>query len=312
MASIVAGGSRGGSSVFGTKPKTVSTPSAVADLRRVTPFYDEMNDLISGNILAGLQGMLPASVTQSVLDAANSRAVAGGFGGSGLGNNLGVRDLGLTSKAIQDLAFNQALNFVGNQSKTATVNPALQTDIDQFNSLVRAAPDPTARANWEMEQVTKLLNPATQGGQLPFGSATTPVPSGGTSSTFKPIRDWGAPNTTLGVNPYVPNFYTPGSNVSGTRVDPPVTKPFVPSGNATWDYNDRVQATQRMLDTQHTSTPPEFRNMFNSMNGQADALGILNDLGIDPSLYGGTYNPATDQAEWDTWSTYDPFATSPF
>lgn len=312
MASIVGGGTRGGSNVFGSKPSTIAKPSPVADLRRVTPFYDEMNDLISGNILSGLQGVLPPSVTQAVIDAGVSRAVAGGFGGSGLGNNLVARDLGLTSKAIQDLAFNQALNFTGNQSRTATLDPSIQTQIDQYNSLVRASPDPTARANWELAHLNKIQNPTESA--LPFGSRTTAIPSGGMPN-FTPLRDWSAPKVSLGVNPYVPNYFTPGSPMPRTPAPTTSFAPFIPTGGG--GYNETVASTISNLESQRanpTVNPVMDRNTSFNLNGTPDPGSILRDAGINPSIYMGMYNPVpesynrdTERPVWDTF-TFNPFA----
>lgn len=305
MASIVGGGSRGGSSVFGSKPSTIVNPSPVSDLRRVTPGYDEIQSLLSSNLLSGLAGVLPPSVTQSVIDSANARAVAGGFGGSGLGNNLVARDLGLTSKGIQDLAFNQAMNFIGNQSRTATLDPNLQTQIDQFNSLVRASPDPAARANWEMEQVKALANPATTtpNNGLPFGSKTTAIPSGSAAPSFRPLIDWGANRTQMGVGAYNPTYTTPGAT-SFTPFRPSATTSSLPQF-PTVPFNNSPSMPAGSVYNPQTDTVDydPFPNLFSVPNGTPDVTGILERAGIDPSFTGGgTYNPINDTVERDYFS----------
>src|SRR5687768_8550988 len=158
-----------GSAVWGSVPKNISLPSPVNDLRGVVPAYDELTALMSGNLMAGLQGQLAPDVSRTIIDAANARAFAGGFGGSPLAGNLTARDLGLTSKQIQDQAFNQFLNFIPVQSRTATLDPQLRSSINQYNSVLDAMPNPAARGEFFLDQQKQILQQS-QPQQSPFSS----------------------------------------------------------------------------------------------------------------------------------------------
>jgi hypothetical protein len=84
------------------------TDIALANLEQFAPGSAATIRGIVNNIQSGLRGELPSDVENFVTDRANSRAVAGGFGGSGAGRNLELRDLGLTSLQRTDQAVSQA------------------------------------------------------------------------------------------------------------------------------------------------------------------------------------------------------------
>ncbi len=205
-----------GADVFGTKPSPLATPDLLAELRRVIPGYGSITSGLSNNLLSGLRGELSPEVARNVMDAANAHAVGGGYGGSGLGRNLTNRDLGLTSKAIQDMAFGQGLNYITNQKNAAVLDPGLRAEIEKYNSLVGAAPDPVARGNFEVEQADKYYN-----------RSNRPL-----SPLFNPQQSAGTPNVPFPTMTQ-PNLTPTGG--SGTRNGPIVgEKPIQPALN--WDF----------------------------------------------------------------------------
>lgn len=66
-------------------------------LRKAIPGYDSIVAKASQNVSSLLSGEIPADVQAKINRTAAGRALAGGFGGSGLARNLEARDLGLTS-----------------------------------------------------------------------------------------------------------------------------------------------------------------------------------------------------------------------
>jgi hypothetical protein len=217
---------------------------------------------MSGNLLAGLQGQLAPDVSRTIIDAANARAFAGGFGGSPLAGNLTARDLGLTSKQIQDQAFNQFLNFIPVQSRTATLDPALKSSISQYNSVLDAMPNPAARGEFFLDQQKQILQQS-QPQQSPFSSS--PIPSGGMPN-FGP--SWTG-QSQMGVQP-LPAGYS-GTFGPSTSFPAPSLPPVFSSSQAQWNNMSPVQAAARDMFSYNLgngsniySQPQTFRNTFES------------------------------------------------
>lgn len=158
------------SNIFGSRPNPLPVPNVQGNLQKATPNYQAMLAELTGNILGNLNGQLPMDVQNQIFDAANARAYAGGFGGSGLGRNLTLRDLGLNSLQRQDVGASQLMNFLPVQSRTATVDPALLNQINDFNSIAAALPDPAARGKWLEEQYNKTQMLQSNPAGTPWGA----------------------------------------------------------------------------------------------------------------------------------------------
>lgn len=108
-------------------------------LRGAIPGYDELVAGISGNIASGLKGEIPDDVSDAVQNSAAARALAGGYGGSGMSGNLVARDLGLTSYGISQKALDSAQRWLvtGSQALTAPrfdVSRAFVSPVEQFRA----------------------------------------------------------------------------------------------------------------------------------------------------------------------------------
>ena len=137
-------------------------------LRRAIPGYDQMLQQSSSNINAQLRGEIPTDVSNAVLRSGAARALGSGLGGgSALGRNMTLRDLGLTSMGQQQTGLQNAMAFIQNQKATGMVNPmsagsmfvspqqrmairerenAAQFNRDLMAAQVRAQPDPMMAA----------------------------------------------------------------------------------------------------------------------------------------------------------------------
>jgi hypothetical protein len=132
-------------------------------LKSVMPNLGSMEASASANIGDELSGKIPTDVSQAVQTSDAASALAGGYGGTGMGRNLVARDLGLTSLNLTQ----QGLTSAESWMKTADslyapsemnlssmfVSPTQQASFDetqtenQFNrnwlsSQVNAMPDP--------------------------------------------------------------------------------------------------------------------------------------------------------------------------
>ena len=138
------------STTYGRRPDATLASNVQTQIRNMlinaVPGYLDLIGQSSDNVLSGLRGELSDDVQNEVQDAAAARAVGGGYGGSGLHRNLVGRDLGLTSKKIQDEALKQQLALVDSASRTASISPSEALALDSYNSKLRSAPDPASRA----------------------------------------------------------------------------------------------------------------------------------------------------------------------
>ena len=86
----------------------VDTDNALANLEQFAPGSQDLIKGMVGNIQSGLSGELPDDVQRFISDKANASGFGQGFGGSGIGRNIGLRDLGLTSLQRSDQAISQS------------------------------------------------------------------------------------------------------------------------------------------------------------------------------------------------------------
>ena len=91
-------------------------------LEQSIPGYAESQAQRTQNAAALLRGELPPDVTEAVYRSGASRAVAGGYGGSGVGRNLVARDLGRTSLDLMNLGGQQFAGILGSTPMTRPVD----------------------------------------------------------------------------------------------------------------------------------------------------------------------------------------------
>jgi hypothetical protein len=132
-------------------------------LETIIPGYSSIKGKQSDIVQSMLRGELPRDVQDAVQQAAASRAVGGGYGGSGMNRNLVARDFGRTSFDITQQGLDSATRWMAATASMAA--PALmdvtsmfltpqqriaysfQNKENQFNrdwmaNQVKAAPDP--------------------------------------------------------------------------------------------------------------------------------------------------------------------------
>lgn len=119
-------------------------PQPARDLQNQLPNLPRINHAISDDIYAGASGHLAPGTLADLQDFNASWATQNGMpSNSGLVRNRLGRNIGLASQALINSAIGQYNSFVPTVSGTQTVNPGLQTQIAEQNSLNNAAPDPT-------------------------------------------------------------------------------------------------------------------------------------------------------------------------
>lgn len=106
------------------------------------PFFNQMLGKASANANSLLAGELPADVSRSVSQSAAAKALAGGYGGTGMGRALEARDIGRTSLSLQQ----QGLSNFGALSQA--VQPVLPRPFDVTSMFM----NPLQRATWTNEQ----------------------------------------------------------------------------------------------------------------------------------------------------------------
>lgn len=124
--------------------------------RQVFPKRDAINKNIVGGIESRSRGEIPEDVSNAVSNSSAVKALAGGFGGSGMHRNLTARDLGMTSYGMQREAQGDMDSFMNTLMRTSmpqsadvrdyAINPEQRTqnewDQDWLKSQVASAPDP--------------------------------------------------------------------------------------------------------------------------------------------------------------------------
>lgn len=161
-------------------------------LRRAVPGYDEINAQQSQNILNMLNGRLPPEVLRALQEQSASYGVSSGTLGSGFQANQGLRNLGLNAMDYMNQGAQLANQTLANRSSIGTtpilnpaasyVTPGEQTQRNLYESLVAAAPEPTARGRYEENLAREMAALARAAGVVPppgstgVAGATRPAP----------------------------------------------------------------------------------------------------------------------------------------
>ena len=118
-------------------------------LKRAIPGYEGIINGQADLIQKGLKGEIPSDVASAVKNKSASRALAGGYGGSGAARNLEARDLGLTSYDITNRSLEAATRYVTSMKSVAV--PDLMSPASMFLS-------PSQRLNAQIGQNTEGYN----------------------------------------------------------------------------------------------------------------------------------------------------------
>lgn len=195
---------------FGSVPKDIPLPDPHGDLANLYPNLDDQTDKLSSNIMQQLHGELSPDTQMAIQDAAARFGVVSGMPGSGLGRARIARDLGLTSQAIQQEGLKNYLAATQGISNTQTVDPGLQTQINQINSLNRAAPNPTQAASYAKKLFDEYMQTLRSPGAGTRGLNNAPAVFGGGFA--------GVPNA-----PTFPSIPTTSRSSPGATPAPPST-----------------------------------------------------------------------------------------
>lgn len=165
-ASLLRGGGGGGTgaatlggagSAFGSRPADIPMPNPFGDLSSLYPNLSGTNSQVSQNVLNELNGQLSPGTINNIRNNAASFGVSTGMPGSQFAGDSGLRQLGLQTEQLQDQGLQDYLAGITGISKTQTVDPALQTDVNTQNSIWNAAPDPAAAAAQQESLFDKYL-----------------------------------------------------------------------------------------------------------------------------------------------------------
>lgn len=129
------------------------------------PGYENLTGGASGLLSNWLGGQISPDVASQVSRAAGARAYAGGYGGSGMADNLQARDLGLTSLDLQRAGMSALpgyLNTINNiavprqfDPTTEFLSPQEQIAASQWNESNRYSRD------WLQNQLNSIPDPYT-------------------------------------------------------------------------------------------------------------------------------------------------------
>ena len=149
-----------GSGAYGAVPGAVATPpSTYEQLSGVLPQLSSLTNQNANLIGQQMSGVVPTDVIKQIQDQAASWGVSSGMPGSGLSQNMSLRNLGLTSMQEQQTGQNNYLNTASGLGGLQ-LDPSLLTSLGQYNATMAAAPNPQAAADQQMQDYLQFLNPA--------------------------------------------------------------------------------------------------------------------------------------------------------
>jgi hypothetical protein len=131
--------------------------------RMAMPGYDSLQAKTSEQILSMLRGELPDDVARAVTKTAAGKALAGGFGGSGMARNLGLRDLGISSLQTMQAGITAFDRWMTTSAQTAV--PAMFNPASFFLS-------PTSLYQGALQQRGQNMGVGAQAVMAPTGAAT--------------------------------------------------------------------------------------------------------------------------------------------
>lgn len=133
-------------------------------LRGAVPGYDKLTGSASDTLGNWLNGILSPDVASAIQRSSNARSFSGGYGGSGMADNLTSRDLGLTSLDMQKMGMSALPGYLSTMSNIAMpqqfnpamdfVTPGQQIAAQQWNESNRYGHD------WLQNQLDAIPDPA--------------------------------------------------------------------------------------------------------------------------------------------------------
>lgn len=152
-------GGGGGGGPFGSRIGPIAMPQPAADLAAQYPNLSASNIALSGDILSQLKGELSPETIRNIVDLSAAYGVSSGMPGSGLARNLIPRDIGLSTETLEQQGLQSYESALPIISRTQTVTPELQAEIEATNAYNMAAPDPASASAYAMGLYERYLNP---------------------------------------------------------------------------------------------------------------------------------------------------------
>lgn len=132
----------------------------------MVPEYAKYREAIGRNLGDLAMGKIPKDVADRVQNMAASRAVAGGYAGSGLHRNLVARDLGLTSMDVMSQGLSSLESWMSmGKAQTADYSGMFMTANDRANLELQNA------INLYQSQINRAMGKATPGYMAYMGNA---------------------------------------------------------------------------------------------------------------------------------------------
>ena len=175
---------------LGSKVDTYNQEEMLRLLRKTIPGIDNILKEGSNVLESGLRGEVPKSVQDQLALRSASRALTGGFAGSGAARNLEARDFGLSSWDITNKSLDSASKWTQSVSQltspgifnvgSAFISPQQQFDYNKLKSETDAAPDPRDRGMFDSRASL-------------FGMVTSGYAGGaGYANSYKPASQQGS------------------------------------------------------------------------------------------------------------------------
>lgn len=180
-----------GNGPFGAVPGPIGLPNPAGDLAGQVPGLSNLNRAASSNILQRLNSNLSNNTINALKNASAQFGIQSGMPGSQLSQNQLLGNIAGATEALQTQGLQDYNSFIPTVSGTQTVNPALQSDIADRNSVYAAAPNPTEAASYAESLYNKYLSSMRGPGGGTFGLGG---PGGGTlrSPVSSPSRSGSA------------------------------------------------------------------------------------------------------------------------
>jgi hypothetical protein len=201
-----------GSGTYGSVAAATALPSAFSDLSAVYPNLTASNDAATNAVLSELQGNVSDATSKAIQDAAARYGITSGMGTSGLSKNLSLKDLGLTSEALQQQGITDYSKLLSAIDTSQTVSPETQIGLSQSNNALAAQANPQDATTYALDLYNKYLSNASTGGAATTGANTVKLAGNtGGSGTTSPFQVVGGPTNTV-----TPGAAGGGSGISST------------------------------------------------------------------------------------------------
>jgi hypothetical protein len=171
------------SDIFGSKPAPVPIPASTWQETQSIPGMPQLNQNVQNILNSELMGNISPQTSEAILNQAAARGVNLGMTGGAYGNDLAIGLTGQTSQGLQQQGLNNAMGYeqaVAGQQ----LNPALVSDIQQYNNQVAAAPSPVASGLFGLGTniLGTVLGAELLGSSIGAGSAGANAASGAASA----------------------------------------------------------------------------------------------------------------------------------